>query len=318
MKIGIRFLLHQVKEAGKVCLMLFRIMAPVIVVVKIMQETGIIGYIGILFAPLMRLVGLPGEMGIVWASAIVTNTYGGIAAFVALAPEMHLSVAQTTVIAGMMLISHNLIVESVITRKAGVRLRFMVPFRIVCGLLFGVILNLIYSIGGFLQNETHILWESSPVNDSLWSWGLSQLQNFGMIFVIVFGLIVLMQILEKLGITTLMNRFLKPVLNSMGIGEQASTVTILGMVLGLSYAGGLIIRDVKTGNMPLRDVLFSLSLLGIAHALIEDTLLVMSLGASITGVLVGRVMFSWVIIVLLVLIVRKLPDRIFYRWFLRG
>jgi len=306
-----------VKEAGKVCLMLFRVMTPVIIVVKILQETGIIRYVGIAFSPLMKLAGLPGEMGLVWASAIVTNTYGGIAAFAALAPELNLTVAQTTVIASMMLISHNLIVESVITRKAGVRLRFMVPFRITCGLLLGVILNQIHNLGGFLQNETRILWESSPSNSSLWSWVLSQLRNFGMIFLIVLGLIVLMQILERLGITSLMNRLLKPVLSSMGIGPEASTVTILGIVLGLSYAGGLIIRDVETGKMPVKDVLFSLSLLGIAHALIEDTLLVMSLGASITGVLIARVIFSWVVIALLVLIVKRLPNRIFYRWMFR-
>ncbi len=308
----------QIREAAGVSLVLFRIMVPVVIVVKILSELDLIKYIAAAFAPLMGLVGLPGEMGLVWATAVITNMYGGIVIFASIAPGLHMSTAQITVIACMILIAHSMPVETTIARKTGVRIRFMIPFRIICALLFGFILNAVYSIGGFFQEEGRILWEASPASSSLGSWGLSQLQNLAAIFMIVLVLIILMKILDRLGITKLMNKFLEPVLTSMGIGKTASTVTIFGMVLGISYGGGLIIRDVNSGKLSNRDVFFSISLMGLSHAIVEDTLLMMSLGGNISGVLFGRIAFTWIIITLLVRFVRRISDNAFYRYFFRS
>ncbi|MCK5117014.1 MAG: hypothetical protein KAR44_10465 [Candidatus Aegiribacteria sp.] len=307
----------QIKEAAGVSSILFRIMVPVVIAVKILSELGLVKYIATAFAPVMSLVGLPGEMGLVWATAVITNMYGGIVIFASIAPGLHMSTAQLTVIGCMILVAHSMPVETTIARKTGVRIRFMIPFRILCALLFGFLLNSIYTLGGFLQEEGRILWEASPVSSSLGSWALSGLQNLASIFLIVLVLIILMKILDKLGITRLMNKLLEPVLTSMGIGKSASTVTILGMVLGISYGGGLIIRDVNSGRLSSRDVFFSISLMGLSHAIVEDTLLMMSLGGSITGILFGRVAFTWIVISCLVRIVRKMSDTAFYKYFFR-
>jgi hypothetical protein len=126
-----------------------------------------------------------------------------------------------------------------------------------------------------------------------------------------------MKVLDKLGITGLMNRMLGPVLTSMGIGRSAATVTIFGMVLGISYGGGLIIRDVRSGRLSNRDVFFSISLMGLSHAIVEDTLLMMSLGGNVAGVLFARVLFTWVVIWTLVKVVNRLSDHTFCRFFFR-
>ncbi|RKZ07018.1 hypothetical protein DRQ25_12575 [Candidatus Fermentibacteria bacterium] len=307
----------QIREAAGVSFILFRIMVPVVIAVKILGELGLVKYIATAFEPVMSLVGLPGEMGLVWATAVVTNMYGGIVIFASIAPGLHMSTAQITVIACMILVAHSMAVETTIARKTGVRIRFMIPFRILCALLFGFILNTVYTLGGFLQEEGHILWEASPGNDSLGSWAFSQLQNLAVIFFIVLVLIILMKILDRLGITRIMNTLLEPVLTSMGIGRSASAVTILGMVLGISYGGGLIIRDVNSGKLSSRDVFFSISLMGLSHAIVEDTLLMMSLGGSITGVLFGRIAFTWIVISCLVRFIRKTSDTVFYRYFFR-
>ncbi|MCD4848334.1 MAG: hypothetical protein K8R76_09095 [Candidatus Aegiribacteria sp.] len=307
----------QVREAGKVCLVLFRIMVPVIIIVKLLSELGLVKYIAFVFAPAMKLVGLPGEMGLVWATAIVTNMYGGIVIFATLAPALHLSTAQITVMACMILVAHSMPVEISIARKTGVRVRFMVPFRILSAFLLGIILHSIYEMGNFLQDEGRIFWEAAPTDGTLSSWALSQFQNLSIIFLIVLGLIILMKILDRLGITRIMNKLLEPILTSMGIGESAATVTILGMVLGISYGGGLIIRDISSGRLSSKDVFFSMSLMGLSHAIVEDTLLMMSLGGSITGVLLARFGFTWLVIACLVKVVNRIPDRIFYRYLFR-
>ena len=43
-----------------------------------MQETNAMPLIGRLFEPLMYPLGLPGEMSIVWVTAMISNIYGGI------------------------------------------------------------------------------------------------------------------------------------------------------------------------------------------------------------------------------------------------
>ncbi len=308
----------QIREAAGVSFTLFRIMVPVVIAVKILSELGLVKYIAAAFAPLMNLVGLPGEMGLVWATAVVTNMYGGIVIFASIAPGLNMSTAQLTIIGCMILVAHSMPVETTIARKTGVRIRFMIPFRLLCALLLGFILHNVYTLGNFLQGEGRILWEASPGGTGLGSWALSQLQNLATIFLIVLVLIILMKILDRLGITRLMNSVLEPVLTSMGIGKSAGTVTILGMVLGISYGGGLIIRDVSSGKLSDRDVFFSMSLMGLSHSLVEDTLLMMSLGGSITGILFGRIAFTWIVISCLVRFVGKISDTAFNKHFFRS
>ena len=308
----------QIREAAGVSFVLFRIMVPVVIVVKILSELDLVRYIAEAFTPLMSLVGLPGEMGLVWATAVLTNMYGGIVIFASIAPGLHMSTAQVTVITCMILVAHSMPVETTIARKSGVRIRFMIPFRLFCALLLGFILNTVYTLGGFLQDEGRILWESTSENGNLGSWALSQLQNLAVIFMIVLVLIIIMKILDWLGITRLMNRALEPLLTSMGIGKAAATVTIFGMVLGISYGGGLIIRDANSVKLSSRDVFFSLSLMGLSHSIVEDTLLMMSLGGNITGVLFARIAFTWIIILGLVRIVGKMSDEKFFRYLFRS
>ncbi len=76
-------------------------------------------------------------MGLVWATAMVTNLYGGIVVFASLAPEAHLTVAQITVLTTMMLVAHALPVELRIAQKAGSRLHAMAFLRIAGALTLG-------------------------------------------------------------------------------------------------------------------------------------------------------------------------------------
>jgi hypothetical protein len=317
--------LHKLLEAAKkalrealdVSFILFRVMVPVIIVVKVLQEAGAIGVLASILSPVMRVVGLPGEMGLVWATALVTNLYGGVAVFLSLAPETPLTVAQVTVLASMMLVAHAMLIELRVAQKAGVRMRFLGSARLVSAFLLGLLLHLVYSATGTLQGPSRLFWKPTPPGGSLQSWALGQLRNLVMIFVIVLVLVILMKVLRRLGVTRLLNRALRPVLTSMGIGESAATITLVGMLLGLSYGGGLIIKEARSGRLSSRDVFFSVSLMALAHAVIEDTLLMSSLGANLSGVLFGRVLFAWLMTAALARLLSRVPERVFDRWFYR-
>lgn len=297
--------------------MLFRILVPVIILVKLLEIAGGVAFLGKVLAPVMGLVGLPGTTGLVWAAAMITSLYGGIVVFLTIAPSAGLTCAQVTVLATMMLVAHSMPVELGVARQAGARVRFMAPWRILGALVIGAVLNIVYSTGGFLQQPADILWHMPAQQAGLGAWALGQIRNLVMIFVAVTILMASLRILDRIGVTALLNRILRPVLMSMGIGPSASTITIFGMVLGLSYGGGLIIGGARSGAIPPRDVLFSLCLLGLAHSVVEDSLLMLSLGASITGVLVGRIAFAWLAVWTLVKLLGRVSDAGFYRHFCR-
>jgi spore maturation protein SpmB len=305
------------REAFSVSLLLFRILIPVLIVVKLLELAGGIALLGKGLAPVMSLVGLPGTMGLVWAAAMITSLYGGIVVFLTIAPTAGLTCAQVTVLSTMMLVAHSMPVELGVARQAGTRVRFMAPWRILGALAIGMVLNSLYSLGGFLQQPAEILWRTPAEQAGLGDWALGQLRNLGMIFVAVTILMAFLRVLDRIGVTALLNRLLRPILVSMGIGPSASTITIFGMILGLSYGGGLIISGARSGAIPMRDVFFSLCLMGLAHSVVEDSLLMLSLGASMTGVLIARVAFAWLAMWALVKLVRRVPDATFFRHFCR-
>jgi hypothetical protein len=305
-------------EAFEISGSLFRIMVPLIVVVKILQEIGGVAFLGNLLAPVMEIVGLPGSMGLVWATAIVVNIYAGVIVFISLTAGIPLTVAQTTVLALMMLVAHNLPIELRITQKAGVRLRFMLLLRMCSAFLFGWVLFRIYQWGGWLQGLNAAKWIPRVEESSLATWAISQARELVLIFFIILALVLLMKILARIGITGIMIRFLNPILKLLGIGPSASTITIIGMTLGLAYGGGLIIKEAVSGRLDRRDVLFSLTLMALSHSLIEDTLIMTILGADFSGIVWGRILLSLLAVFFLVKLISRLPEPVLNRFIVRA
>ena len=293
-------------------------MIPIIIAIKILEELGFIVILSEWLTPIMEFVGLPGAMGLVWATALVTNLYGGIVVYASLAADMSISVAQVTIISSMMLIAHALPIEARIAQKAGVNLALTLSLRVVMAILFGLVFNKLYSAANWLQQPTQLLWSPGELDSSLSTWLQNQIISLLLIFGIVFALILLLEILKRFGIIKQINKMLRPILHLLGIGREAETITLVGLTLGISYGGALLINEAQAGHIKPRDVLFSISLLGLCHSLIEDTLLMMLIGADLTGILLGRVIFSLVIIYLMVKLVNRCSAKTVGRYFVKS
>jgi hypothetical protein len=292
---------------------LVKVMVPVIVVVRLLQQVGAVEVLGNALGPVMRLVGLPGSMGLVWATAMLINMYAGIVVFTSLGPAASLTVAQVTVLASLILVAHGLPVELRIAQRAGPRLRVIAPLRVLAALLLASILYRTYAALGVLQQPCNPLIRPSPPEPSWSTWALSQARTLGMIFVIILALLTLLTVLKRLRIIDLLLTPLMPVLRALGMSADAAPVTVIGMTLGLTYGGGLIIRESRSGQLSSRDVFFSVALLSLCHSLIEDTLLMVAIGAHWSGVLVGRLLFSLAVVFLLARIFARMPDEKFER-----
>lgn len=106
-------------------------------------------------------------------------------------------------------------------------------------------------------------------------------------------------------------------LEFVGMSKSAAPITMVGMTLGLSYGGGLIINEARSGRLSDRDIFLSMSLMGICHGLIEDTLLMCAIGASLSGTLLARVFFTILIIYVLIKSIQRVPEHKLNKYFVR-
>ena len=137
-----------------------------------------------------------------------------------------------------------------------------------------------------------------------------------MIFIIITALVALMHILKKTGLIEKLNNFLASFLEFIGLTKAAAPITVIGTTLGLAYGGALIINEAKSGKLTDKDIVLSLSLMGLSHSLIEDTLIMLAIGATIVGVLFARIIFTIIIMILLVQIFNRISKNIFNRLFM--
>lgn len=275
---------------------LLKVMVPALIVVKALDMAGGTGWLAWLLAPAMSVVGLPGEMGIVWAAALLTNIYTAMIVYASLALSEPLTVAQVTVLGVMVLVAHSLPVEAAVAKAAGVSWRATLTLRLGGALALGGLLNLAYSAGGWLQTPSRLMWQPTAVEPGLAAWALDQLWMLVGIFFVIAALMAILRLLRVLGIERLMHVLLAPVLKLIGIRREAANITIIGTTLGLSFGAGLLLKDARGGTLSRRDIFLTLGFLGLCHSLIEDTLLILLLGADLSGVLWARLAFALIVI----------------------
>ncbi|NQZ29713.1 MAG: hypothetical protein HRU06_00480 [Oceanospirillaceae bacterium] len=286
-------------EILQVYISLLKVMVPAIIAVKILDMFGGTLYLGQLLAPVMQWVGLPEQMGLVWATAILTNIYTAMIVFVDVSGDLQLSVAQVSVIGVLMLVSHSIPIEGAVAKMVGVRWRITIAIKLIGGLLLAALVNFLYTSFDYQQQEATLLWQSSAQELTLMQWAVSQLELLVTIFFVISVLMILLAVLKKIGIEKLMHIALSPFLKLLNISKDASNITIVGITLGLSFGAGLLIKEVKSGKISKKDVLLSVCFLSIAHSLIEDTLLVLLLGADVVAVLWMRVLFALLVVALI-------------------
>ncbi|AIW21465.1 hypothetical protein F0267_28215 [Vibrio coralliilyticus] len=295
------------KEIIDVTWTLYKVMIPIIIVIKVVEELGGVALLSEWLSPLMNFVGLPDEMGLVWATTLLTNMYAGLLIFMSTNSE--LTVAQVSILGSLMLIAHSIPIEAAIAKRAGVSIAMTTLVRVGGGLLFAWVLHQIYQFGDLLNTPAQIVWNPEiPPEQTYLQWAWSQVENLIAILVIIAVLLFTLKILKLLGVEKLMAMALKPVLSVLGISREATNLTIVGITLGISFGGGLLINEAKRGHIPARDVFTAVMLLNLAHSMIEDTILVLLIGADFVTIFWGRLVFAFVVIAVMSQILKRISE----------
>lgn len=126
-----------IKKGIETVLILSKTIIPVYILVTILNNTPVIGWITALFEPLMKVFNLPGEAAIVLVVGNVLDTYSAVGAIKAI----QLTVMEITTLSIMISISHSLLVETAVTKKLGFKVSHALIIRIGLSIIFGIIVG---------------------------------------------------------------------------------------------------------------------------------------------------------------------------------
>ena len=241
---------------------LSKVMIPVVILVRIAEVYGLVDAMGPALEPVMGLMGLPAETGIVWGSALLVGIYAGFGALPVLA-GVEMNLAQLSILASIILIAHALPIEQAIVRRTGVTFIGTVLLRFFGAVAYGAIVYWICDWFSLLQQPVDLsLFTAAGDKDA----------------------------------TDLFTRATIPLIRLSGLNREIAPLTTIGVLLGLMYGGGLIIGESREKNFSLRAKTLALCWLSLSHGLIEDTGIMLALGANIWVILVGRLIFTLIVV----------------------
>ena len=299
-------------EAFEIYWVLARITIPIAILTELLSRMGAIKAVAPIFAPLMSLVGLPPELGLAWLTGMLVGIWGAVPLVFTLVPMSSLSVADVTVFSALMLFAHGLPIEQKIIQKAGPGVIATTTLRITGGLLYAFLLHQILRATGWLSAPVDPAWIpiSSTPDWAEYFRGLGEAMISMLVILVV--LFWTLEILKVAGVLDWLMKALAPVLRLAGIRGEAGYLTAVGLFLGISYGAGLLIREARSGAISPRQIFLSCVFMGFAHSVIEDTIIVIALGADVFGVLAGRLAFAIAATAAIAAVLHRLSDETFF------
>ena len=294
-----KILVNIFQETTKIFWILFKVILPVIIVIRALELIGVIPFLAKFLEPLTSFIGIDGSLGLVWMAAILVNIYAGLAAFASLQAIFDYSVAETTILGLIILIAHSLPIEVAIAKKSRISWIFNLSFRFINAIVAGKILNLIFTKYELFNEPNQSVLQVPNELVSNFEWATLQIQNFFIIFLIIFFIISTINILKALGVWSFIIHIMKIPLSYLGMSEKVANIILIGLTLGISFGGGFLIEESKKNNISKKDILLSLSFLSLCHSIIEDTILILLLGSHISGILFFRFIYTVIIILLM-------------------
>ncbi len=98
---------------------------------------------------------------------------------------------------------------------------------------------------------------------------------------IIIPLMIAMEILKDSNILDKISKRMGPISRFLDISNDAVFPLIIGLIFGLSYGAGVIIESVEENNLSKKDLYTLMIFLIACHAVIEDTLLFVVIGANL-------------------------------------
>jgi spore maturation protein SpmB len=308
----VRPILHKTRQTLTIYWVLVKITVPIAILTEVLSRLGVIKAVAPAFRPLMNLVGLPPELGLAWLTGMIVGIWGAVPLIFSLVPANSLSTADITVFSALILFAHGLPIEQKIIQHAGPGMLVTTVLRIAGGFIYALLLHHVLAATGWLSSPASPAWIPLAQTQAWSDYLLGLCETMAVMLIILLALSWGLELLKITGLMKLMMKILSPVLRLAGIRGEAGHLTAVGLFLGISYGAGLLIQEARSGAISPRQIFLSCVFMGFAHSVIEDTIVVLSLGADIYGVLIGRLVFAIAATALVASLLHRTPDHAFF------
>ena len=289
----LRILRKALYPSVKTTLWLLRIMLPVSLLVTILQYFGVIAWIAQYLNPVFQYMGLPGASAIAFVTGASVTTYACLAVML----SMQLTMREATIIAIMVLICHALPMECAVVKRVGSNPWRMAVLRIGAAFLAAFYLNAVLpDMPQPFSMQPTMAGGETTIMQLAEQWAWSSLRLSLMIFGIIYALMVIQRVFERLGIMTLLTRPLRPLMRFFGLPENSSYLWLVGNVLGISYGSAAMIDLEERGQITREEANEVNYHLIMNHSMLEDTLVFATAGVSALWILSTRMLFAFLLV----------------------
>ncbi|WP_456266320.1 MULTISPECIES: nucleoside recognition domain-containing protein [unclassified Bacillus (in: firmicutes)] len=266
-----------------------KVIFPVTILVSILQHTPVMDWLIRFIQPFMGLFGLSGEAAIPLVLGNMLNLYAGIAAILTL----ELPVKEVFILAVMLSFCHNLIIESTVAAKVGLRVSVILLVRISLAVMSAIVIHLVWHGGE--EPAQYGLLSAAQAADVPSSWYMIvllaiQKAVLGVLQLacIVIPLMIIIQFMRDLGWLHTLSKWLSPFTRMLGMKENTSMTMVAGLTIGLAYGAGVMMKAVEEDGVSKKDLTLAFIFLVACHAVVEDTLVFIPLGIPVWPLLVIR------------------------------
>ena len=277
---------------------------PITFLVTLLQFTPVLPWLIDLIAPLMSVVGLPGEAAIPLVLGTMLNLYSGIAGILSL----ELTVKEVFTLAVMLSFAHSMFIETAVALRVGVKLWVVLTVRFGLAIVSALAIRFLWN-GGDEIAKYGLMPEKTADPES---WGeifvhALQTASFGILqlILIVFPLMIIVQYLRDYGFLAKFSEKLAPFTKVIGVAPNTSTTLVTGLVIGLAYGAGVMIQAVQEDGVSKRDATLVFIFLVACHAVVEDTLIFVPLGIPILPLLMIRVVTAFALTITVAYFIRR-------------
>jgi len=293
--------LDSLKPTLKVSILMLKVFIPLSLITLLLRQLGILDALAPFFAPLMSLMGLPGEAAITLLVGFTNSIYAALATTAAI----DLTARQITILGVVLGVSHSLFVETGILTSLRMATIKIALFRIAVGIGSGILLNLVMpEISGIVSRP-----DTSGEAFS-WAKALSQIGILSVeIVLIIFTIMLTYELVRLWKGAAKFGEKMGSLSTVVGMSQRAAAPWIAGFIIGITYGAALLYQFNEKQQLSHKDSCLITVFLCLAHAIIEDTMLFVLFGGDLWWILITRMLLA-------VVIVRILAMGDLYKYFL--
>jgi spore maturation protein SpmB len=264
-------------------------MIPISLAVTLLDYSGILMIFAGWLNPVFNQIGLSGQSSLVFITSALLNIYSAIAVI----GSLSLTMREVTILAIMCLISHNLIIETIVQKKTGSSAFRMLAIRLGMAIFAGVLFNWLLP-ASLSQSMNHLSLSVHQLafSDVLQKWTINTLKLLLKVSVFVFSLMIIQRVLEEFGILKWLSMVFKPFMRIFGLPEKSSFLWIVANVVGLMYGSAIMFEELKTGKVSKDECDLLNHHTAVSHSLLEDTLLFVAIGVPVLWIIIPRLILA--------------------------